>query len=163
GSGASTRPPTRRRWPPSSTSPWGRPTPCASWRCRGWRGRSPPPPPWPTRWPSCARPASSTTTRPRWPRTRPPPPSTSPPSRPLRRGRPDHGPAAAGAGGPAVTSVATPAEPGWRADDTGLLRSTVGITAGNLVSRLTGFVRVLAVAAALGTTYLGNTYQTANL
>jgi len=31
-----------------------------------------------------------------------------------------------------------------------------------LVSRATGFVRVLVVAAVLGTTFLGNTYQTAN-
>jgi putative peptidoglycan lipid II flippase len=48
-----------------------------------------------------------------------------------------------------------------QADD--LLRATAAITVGNVVSRITGFVRVLAVAAALGTTFLGNTYQTANL
>src|SRR5204862_3613292 len=47
--------------------------------------------------------------------------------------------------------------------DQGLLRSTAAITAGNVASRVTGFVRVLAVAAALGTTFLGNTYQTSNL
>src|SRR5436309_8312644 len=47
--------------------------------------------------------------------------------------------------------------------DTGLLRSTASITAGNVASRLTGFLRVLAVGAALGTTFLGNTYQTSNL
>ena len=45
----------------------------------------------------------------------------------------------------------------------GLLRSTAAITAGNIASRVTGFVRVLAVGAALGTTFVGNTYQTANL
>src|SRR4051794_41549598 len=45
----------------------------------------------------------------------------------------------------------------------GLLRSTVTITVWNAVSRATGFVRVLAVGAALGTTFLGNTYQSANL
>src|SRR5437588_120736 len=45
----------------------------------------------------------------------------------------------------------------------GLLRSTAAITAGNVASRVTGFVRVLAVGAALGTTFVGNTYQTANL
>jgi putative peptidoglycan lipid II flippase len=45
----------------------------------------------------------------------------------------------------------------------GLLRSGAVISAGNIASRLTGFVRVLAVGAALGTTFLGNTYQTANL
>src|SRR3954447_13932870 len=44
-----------------------------------------------------------------------------------------------------------------------LARSTVTITAWNTVSRLTGFVRVLAVGAALGTTFLGNTYQSSNL
>jgi putative peptidoglycan lipid II flippase len=37
------------------------------------------------------------------------------------------------------------------------------ITAGNLASRLTGFLRVLAVGAVLGTTFAGNTYQSANL
>ncbi|MCU1461542.1 MAG: putative rane protein putative virulence factor [Acidimicrobiales bacterium] len=44
-----------------------------------------------------------------------------------------------------------------------LLRATAAITAGNVASRITGFVRVLAIAAALGTTFLGNTYQSANL
>jgi putative peptidoglycan lipid II flippase len=44
-----------------------------------------------------------------------------------------------------------------------LARSTVTITAWNTVSRLTGFVRVLAVGAAVGTTFLGNTYQSSNL
>ncbi len=47
--------------------------------------------------------------------------------------------------------------------DARLLRSTAAITAGNVASRVTGFVRVLAVGAALGTTFLGNTYQTSNL
>jgi putative peptidoglycan lipid II flippase len=47
--------------------------------------------------------------------------------------------------------------------DAGLLRSTASITAGNVAARVTGFVRVLAVGAALGTTFLGNTYQTSNL
>ena len=49
-----------------------------------------------------------------------------------------------------------------RAPDS-LARSAVAITVGNAVSRATGFVRVIAVAAALGTTFLGNTYQTSNL
>jgi putative peptidoglycan lipid II flippase len=44
-----------------------------------------------------------------------------------------------------------------------LLRSTATISGWNIVSRITGFVRVLAVGAALGTTFLGNTYQSANL
>ncbi|HEX2046358.1 MAG TPA: lipid II flippase MurJ [Acidimicrobiales bacterium] len=37
------------------------------------------------------------------------------------------------------------------------------VTAGNIAARVTGLVRVVAVGGALGTTYLGNTYQTANL
>jgi putative peptidoglycan lipid II flippase len=45
----------------------------------------------------------------------------------------------------------------------GLLRNTATITVWNAVSRITGFVRVLAVGAALGTTFLGNTYQSSNL
>ena len=45
----------------------------------------------------------------------------------------------------------------------GLARSALTITAWNTVSRVTGFVRVLAVGAALGTTFLGNTYQSSNL
>jgi putative peptidoglycan lipid II flippase len=43
------------------------------------------------------------------------------------------------------------------------LASTAAVTAGNLVSRVTGFLRVLAVGLALGTTFAGNTYQTSNL
>lgn len=49
------------------------------------------------------------------------------------------------------------------AADTGLLRSVATISAWNTVSRITGFGRVLAVGAALGTTFVGNTYQSANL
>jgi len=37
------------------------------------------------------------------------------------------------------------------------------VVAGNVASRVTGLLRVLAVGGALGATYLGNTYQTANL
>jgi putative peptidoglycan lipid II flippase len=37
------------------------------------------------------------------------------------------------------------------------------VTAGNLAARITGLIRVVAVGGALGTTYLGNTYQSANL
>src|SRR5207244_6297992 len=44
-----------------------------------------------------------------------------------------------------------------------LVRSTATISAWNALSRLTGFVRVLAVGAALGATFLGNTYQSSNL
>jgi putative peptidoglycan lipid II flippase len=45
----------------------------------------------------------------------------------------------------------------------GLLASTAAVTAGNLASRVTGFVRVLVVGLVLGTTFVGNTYQSANL
>ncbi|MGH9280822.1 MAG: lipid II flippase MurJ, partial [Acidimicrobiales bacterium] len=45
----------------------------------------------------------------------------------------------------------------------GLLASTATVTAGNLASRITGFLRVLAVGLALGTTFAGNTYQSANV
>jgi putative peptidoglycan lipid II flippase len=41
-------------------------------------------------------------------------------------------------------------------------RHTATISGLNLVSRVTGFVRMLVVAAVLGTTFLGNTYQSAN-
>jgi putative peptidoglycan lipid II flippase len=47
--------------------------------------------------------------------------------------------------------------------EVGLLRSAVTISAWNTVSRVTGFVRVLAVGAALGATFVGNTYQSSNL
>ncbi|MEO8322927.1 MAG: lipid II flippase MurJ, partial [Actinomycetota bacterium] len=36
------------------------------------------------------------------------------------------------------------------------------ITLATAVSRITGFIRVIVVAAAMGTTFLANTYQTAN-
>ena len=43
-----------------------------------------------------------------------------------------------------------------------LARSTATQTVLVAVSRLTGFVRIVVVAAVLGTTFLGNTYQSAN-
>ncbi|MGH2791813.1 MAG: murein biosynthesis integral membrane protein MurJ [Actinomycetota bacterium] len=43
-----------------------------------------------------------------------------------------------------------------------LARGAAVITVATAVSRLTGFVRVVVVAAAMGTTFLANTYQTAN-
>lgn len=49
------------------------------------------------------------------------------------------------------------------ADAAELTRSTLSISAWNIVSRLTGFVRVVAIGAAVGTTFLGNTYQSANV
>ncbi len=41
-------------------------------------------------------------------------------------------------------------------------RAATVITVGNLVSRITGFVRVIAVAGALGIAWLGDAYQRAN-
>ncbi len=56
---------------------------------------------------------------------------------------------------------ATPEQPdGPRKADMG--RAATTITVWNLVSRLTGFVRVIATAAALGVAVLGDTYQRAN-
>ena len=43
-----------------------------------------------------------------------------------------------------------------------LARGAALITVATTVSRVTGFVRVAVVAAAMGTTFLANTYQTAN-
>ena len=43
-----------------------------------------------------------------------------------------------------------------------LARGAAIITVATAASRVTGFVRVVVVAAALGVTFLGNTYQTAN-
>ena len=51
------------------------------------------------------------------------------------------------------------ARAGWAA----LTGGTGQVTAGNVISRVTGVARLVAVAAALGTTYLGNTYQSANV
>lgn len=43
-----------------------------------------------------------------------------------------------------------------------LARGAALITIATAVSRVTGFIRVIVVAAAMGTTFLANTYQTAN-
>lgn len=43
-----------------------------------------------------------------------------------------------------------------------LARGAAAITVATAVSRVTGLVRVVVVAAAMGTTFLANTYQTAN-
>ena len=43
-----------------------------------------------------------------------------------------------------------------------LSKSAASITVATALSRITGFVRVVVVASALGTTFLANTYQTAN-
>src|SRR4051812_37117452 len=58
----------------------------------------------------------------------------------------------------AVTAPDAPAPP-----QGSLLRDSASISAWNLASRLTGFVRVLAIGAAVGTTFLGNPYGSANL
>lgn len=53
--------------------------------------------------------------------------------------------------------------PEARASEAGSLsRGAAAITVATAVSRVTGFVRVVVVAAAMGTTFLANTYQTAN-
>ena len=44
-----------------------------------------------------------------------------------------------------------------------LVGPTGQVTIGNVASRATGLLRVLAIGGALGTTYLGNAYQSANL
>ncbi|MBV8949654.1 MAG: virulence factor MviN, partial [Actinobacteria bacterium] len=41
-------------------------------------------------------------------------------------------------------------------------RAATGMGAATALSRALGFVRVLVVAAVLGTTYLGNTFQASN-
>jgi putative peptidoglycan lipid II flippase len=47
-------------------------------------------------------------------------------------------------------------------DAAGLARSTLSMSVLTVVSRVTGFVRILVVASVLSTTYLGNTYQSTN-
>lgn len=54
--------------------------------------------------------------------------------------------------------TATPPVPG-----PSLTRAALGVSGWNALSRLTGFARVLMLGAAVGTTFLGNTYQSANL
>ena len=46
--------------------------------------------------------------------------------------------------------------------DPSLARGALGITVATAISRVTGFVRVVVVAAAMGTTFLANVYQTSN-
>ncbi|MGH9182270.1 MAG: murein biosynthesis integral membrane protein MurJ [Acidimicrobiales bacterium] len=60
------------------------------------------------------------------------------------------------------TRAARPATAVGAGGHVDLARSTAAMTLWTLVSRTTGFVRVLVVAAVLGTTFLGNTYQSAN-
>lgn len=54
-------------------------------------------------------------------------------------------------------------EGGGSRDQQNLTRATVAVSSLNLLSRLTGLGRVIAMSAALGATALGDTYQAANL
>lgn len=64
----------------------------------------------------------------------------------------------------AATSVPPPATGGGPARGReGVTRSTAAVSSLNLVSRITGLARVVAMSAALGATALGDTYQAANL
>lgn len=60
-----------------------------------------------------------------------------------------------------MTAVAAPA-PTPASEGERLTRSTATISAYTLVSRVTGFGRIFVLAAVVGTTFLGNTYQAAN-
>jgi len=53
-------------------------------------------------------------------------------------------------------------KPRPKATSHSVTRAAVGMGGVTLVSRLAGFLRVLVIAAVLGTTYLGNTFQAAN-
>ena len=74
-------------------------------------------------------------------------------------GRSDGAPPPAGPSGsaPPSSQPAGATQPG-----ASLARGAAVISIATAVSRLTGFLRVVVVAGALGTTYLANTYQTAN-
>lgn len=68
-----------------------------------------------------------------------------------------------GSAGPA--EAPEPSFGGFRGDGIpprSLARGALVITVATAVSRLTGFLRVIAVAGAMGATFLANTYQTAN-
>ena len=90
-----------------------------------------------------------------------------PPPTPPHGYRPAEGPPAAAESGPPATppeaASAAGAAPGAPPDDD--LGSAAGHSAvmalGSLVSRLTGFLRTVIIAAALGSTLVGDTYTTA--
>lgn len=70
------------------------------------------------------------------------------------------------AGATATAAVATPGAPGTEAPSSGasgLLKSSALMAAGTIVSRLTGFLRTLVMAAAIGVGTLNDTYQVANV
>ncbi|GAU69854.1 hypothetical protein SSP35_15_00090 [Streptomyces sp. NBRC 110611] len=86
---------------------------------------------------------------------------------PAGPGGPDRTPAGpAGPSGPAGTPVspsplAAP-EPKRRGGASGLLRSSALMAAGTIVSRITGFLKTLVMAAAIGLSTLNDSYQVAN-
>ncbi|WP_443072808.1 murein biosynthesis integral membrane protein MurJ [Streptomyces sp. WMMC897] len=94
------------------------------------------------------------------PYPQPPASAEQPPAAPLA---PEAGPVGAAGTppqGPGATPQAPAAEqPGGRGG--GLLRSSAVMAAGTLVSRVTGFVRSLVIAAALGVAVLGDAYTVA--
>lgn len=61
-----------------------------------------------------------------------------------------------------MTAVAAASPAGAAPEGDRLARSAATISALTLVSRVTGFGRMFVLAAVVGTTYLGNTYQAAN-
>jgi len=65
-----------------------------------------------------------------------------------------------------ATAVSTEQPPGEeqhvKAADSGLVRNSLTGSAWTLISRVTGLVRVVAIGAVLGATFLGNTYQGIN-
>ncbi len=63
---------------------------------------------------------------------------------------------------PTPVDQAPPVEPAAPDPHRSVARAAVGMGGITAVSRLAGFVRVLVIAAVLGTTYLGNTFQAAN-
>ena len=63
---------------------------------------------------------------------------------------------------PADLPLGSHPEKGLQPPQGSLARNAVIITIATAVSRLTGFLRVVAVAGAMGATFLANTYQTAN-
>lgn len=56
----------------------------------------------------------------------------------------------------------TTASAGTDGSASGTMRSSIVMAAGTMVSRLTGFLKVIVLAAALGTQLLGDAYNTAN-
>ncbi|WP_030543691.1 murein biosynthesis integral membrane protein MurJ [Streptomyces albus] len=96
----------------------------------------------------------------------PPVPQTAPPSQALRTpgpASPPPAPAPATGPNPELPSDPEPApakRSGGRAS--GILKSSAVMAAGTLVSRITGFLRTLVMAAAIGVGTLNDAYQVAN-